>query len=41
MTYDGALATFFSTQDHTMSVITHDESTAVFFWKSEILEWYW
>ena len=31
----------FSTQDHTLAVIAHDESDAVFSWKGEILEGYW
>ena len=31
----------FSTQDHTVAVITHDESTVVFLWKGEILDEYW
>ena len=30
-----------STQDHTVAVVTHDESTAVFSWKGESLEEYW
>ena len=33
--------TIFSTQYHTESAITHDESAAVFSWKGEILEEYW
>ena len=31
----------FSTQDHTVAVIKHDEPAAVFPWKSESLEEYW
>ena len=31
----------FSTQDHTVAAITHDESAAVFSWKGESLEEYW
>ena len=31
----------FSTQDHTVSVITHTESAAVFSWKGDIPEEYW
>ena len=31
----------FSTQDHTVDVITHDESAAVFSWKVESIEEYW
>ena len=30
----------FSTQDHTMAVITHDESDDVFSWRSESIEEY-
>ena len=30
-----------STQDHTVAVITHDESAAAFSWKGESLEEYW
>ena len=26
------------TQEHTVAVITHDESASVFYWKSEIIE---
>ena len=32
---------FFSTQDHTLAVIKHDESADVFFWKGESLKEYW
>ena len=37
------LLIFLSTQDHTVAVIMHDESSAVFSWKGESLEeyWYW
>ena len=31
----------FSTQDHAVASITHDESAAVFSWNSEILKEYW
>ena len=31
----------FSTQDHAVASITHDESAAAFSWNSEILEEYW
>ena len=31
----------FSTQERTVDVIAHDESTAVFSWKGESLEGYW
>ena len=31
----------FSTQDHTVAVITHDESAALFSWKGESLKEYW
>ena len=29
----------FSTQDHTVAVITHDESAAVFYWKGGSIEY--
>ena len=31
----------FSTQEHTVSGIVHDESSAVFCWKGESLKEYW
>ena len=31
----------FSTQDHTVALIKHDDSAAVFSWKVESLEEYW
>ena len=32
---------FFSTQEHTVAVIAHDESADVFSWKGDSLEEYW
>ena len=31
----------FSTQDHAVAAITHDEPGALFYWKGESLEEYW
>ena len=30
-----------STQEHTVAVITHDESIAMFPWKGDVIEEYW